>query len=88
MASTDWLTIYRTYSAAELAEEVTWLKVQMRNPFNAQGVGSKNYQRDVGELRGRLQAAIRVQQERGTSASQTPMERGDWGVPDFSSARF
>ena len=88
MASQEWLATYRTYGDDELATEVAFLKKQVSNPYVAMGVGSKNHTRDMADLRSRLHAATRIQQERGTSANLTPRENSEWGVPDFSQARF
>ncbi len=83
MASSAWLATYRTYDSDELAEEIVALKKQSKNQFISQNVGSKGYTRSVEETRDRLNAATRVQAERGRAA-MSPMQRGEFGVPDFS----
>jgi hypothetical protein len=59
----DWLIIYRSYSAEELANEITFLREEMENPYSAQGLGSQSAQRDMRQLRERLSAAVRVRAE-------------------------
>jgi hypothetical protein len=61
----DWLVTYRLYSAEELAEEIRFLREEMKNPYSAQGLGSQSAQRDMRELRNRLSAAFRVRAEQG-----------------------
>ena len=61
----DWLVIYRLYSAEELAEEIRFLREEMKNPYVAQGLGSQSAQRDLRALRERLAAAFRVRAENG-----------------------
>lgn len=61
----DWLVIYRTYSAEELAREVEFLKEELNNPYSAQGLGSQSAQRDLNSLKNRLSSALRVVGERG-----------------------
>jgi len=63
-ADSDWAVIYREYSTPELESEVTWLKTQLRNPFNAQTEGSRSYSRSMSELRQRLRQAYEVLNER------------------------
>jgi hypothetical protein len=77
----EWLKIYRKYTDAELTAEITWLKTQIRNPFNAQTEGNRSYSRSTAEFRDRLSAALEVQAERSNS---TPRH----GVADFSGVRF
>ncbi len=60
----DWLLIYRSYSAEELADEIVFLREEMRNPYSAQGLGSQSAQRDMRSLTNRLSAAVRVRDER------------------------
>jgi hypothetical protein len=59
----DWLIIYRSYSAEELANEIIFLRKEMENPYSAQGLGSQSAQRDLRQLRERLSAAVRVRGE-------------------------
>ncbi len=61
----EWLLIYRGYTDSELDEEVTWLRKQIRNPFNAQTEGNRSYSRSTAEMRTRLAAVAQVKQERG-----------------------
>lgn len=61
----DWLIIYRSYSVEELANEITFLREEMQNPYSAQGLGSQSAQRDMRELKNRLSAATRVRAEQG-----------------------
>lgn len=77
----EWLKIYRTYSEAELNAEITWLKTQVRNPYNAQTEGNRSYARSTAEFRDRLAAATQVQQERSNT---TPRH----GIADFSGVRL
>lgn len=89
MAAENWMEIYRSYTGEELAEEITSLKKDVRGAFSAQGSGGVNHQRDLGQLEARLQAAVRVQNERAhrnTGGGPNPMKgrvdfsRGnDWG---------
>lgn len=86
--SPDWIEIYKTYTGDELAAEITSLKnaISAASGITAQGVGSKNYARDLNHLTSRLAAAVRVQNLR-TSSAIGPRLSGHWGVPDFSSTR-
>lgn len=83
MASSEWIEIYRSYSAEELAEEIADLKLQLKRAsgINSQGIGSKSYQRDLLHLQNRLHAAIRVQRL-GSITSQR--DSNMWGIPDAS----
>lgn len=76
MASPEWLAIYRTYSPEKLQAKIDELEKQ-DSVFTSQGVGSKNYVKNLDELRGKLASAIRVQQERGN-----PKQPG-FGITDF-----
>ena len=78
--SDEWLSIYRTYSDAELAAEIATLKQLAANPFNAQTEGNRSYARSTTEVRDRLLAALQAQLER-----QAPEARH--GVADFSSVQ-
>ena len=75
----EWLKVYRGYSSAELAEEITWLRTQVRNPFNAQTEGSRSYARSTVEMRDRLSAATQISAE---NAQANTFVRH--GVADFS----
>lgn len=85
----DWIEIYRSYSATELAEDIERLKKAIREAdgISAAGAGSKNYQRDLIHLKTRLQAAIRVQGQTGSTAAGAAKAAGMWGVPDFTSTK-
>jgi hypothetical protein len=75
----SWLQIYRGYTDEELASEITWLKVQARNPFSVQSEGARSVTRSTSEMRDRLAAATQVTNERGGA------DRGlRHMVPDFS----
>lgn len=63
----EWLKIYEGYTDSELTEEVTWLKTQVRNPYNAQTEGQRSYARSTAEFRTRLAAATEVQRNRSNS---------------------
>lgn len=88
MASSDWIEIYGSYSAEELDAEIASLKQQLSaaNGMVSQGAGSKSYQRDLLHLQNRLHSAIRVRNNR-TSSALGPRDSGAWGVADFSGVR-
>lgn len=73
-----WLIIYRGYTDAELAKEISWLREQTRNPYSAQTEGQRSYARSTGEIRDRLAAATQAQRER------TPTTESRHGYADFS----
>jgi hypothetical protein len=80
MAASDWVEIYQAYSDEELRKEIVDLK-KLAVPFTGQTVGSKSYEKDLREVRDRLQAAIRVLKARGGAGSEA-----EWSaVADFSS---
>ena len=60
----DWLEIYRAYTADELTAEMASLRKSLAGGFVSQGSGSVSHQRDLADLRDRLRAATRVQNER------------------------
>ena len=64
MATNDWLLIYRTYEASELDDEITFLKKESKNIYLSQGVGGKNYSRNVTTIQDRLRAALQVKAEK------------------------
>lgn len=78
------MEIYRSYEPEELAAEIAQLKKDVRGGFMAQGHGGTNHQRDLAELRDRLAAAVRVQNERRSGRT------GQWqvGQADFSGNRW
>ena len=73
----EWLIAYRSYSDVDLTAEVSWLRTQVRNPYNAQGEGNRTYARSTAEFRTRLAAATQIQTER---TSREPRH----GIADFS----
>jgi len=79
MASTNWIEIYESYSAAELAQEIADLKAAAKegSNFTAQSVGGKSYQADLSNIEAKLAAAVRVQTNAGGSA------RNRVGVANF-----
>lgn len=74
----EWLTAYRGYSSSELADEITWLRTQIRNPYNAQTEGNRSYARSTSEMRTRLSAAQQVTNERA-NLSHIRHGRADFG---------
>ena len=80
------MEIYRSYNAADLAAEMLILRKDVAGSFSAQGSGSVNHQRDLQELRDRLQACTRVQNERANRNGPNPMKGsvsfggGRWGA--------
>jgi hypothetical protein len=81
MAASDWVEIYATYSAGELAAEIDALK-KLATPLSSQQIGSKSYTKDLREVRDRLQAANRVLRTRNASAADYT------AVADFSRIEF
>ena len=81
MAAEAWMEIYRAYTSDELNAEIVQLKKDVRGSFSGQGHGGTSHQRDLQELRDRLQAAVRVSNEKSKGPS-----RGTWkvGQVDFS----
>ena len=79
--SPEWLTIYRSYSDAELIAEATALKAQATN-LGSQTVGSQAYTSDLREVRDRLHAVITIQNDRRSAATNPSV-----GVVDFSGVR-
>lgn len=79
MASLEWMEIYRTYTPAELDAEITALKGQA-TLYTSQTMGEKSYAKDLVMVQNRLQAAVRVRNERNHRYSNPA-----YGVPDFSS---
>lgn len=85
MAAENWMEIYRSYTAEDLVEEMEQLRKDVKGSFASQGSGGVQHSRDLQELRDRLQAATRVQNERAA--------RGGGGNPhkgqvDFSGGRW
>jgi hypothetical protein len=79
MASLEWMEIYRTYSPAELDAEIIALKGQA-TLYTSQTMGEKSYAKDLVMVQNRLQAAVRVRNERSSRYTNP-----SYGVPDFSS---
>jgi hypothetical protein len=83
MAADQWMEIYRSYESEELDVEIAQLRKDVRGSFTAQGAGSVNHSRDLGELRDRLHAASRVKSERREDATpmrgQVSFRRNGWG---------
>jgi hypothetical protein len=84
MAAENWMEIYRSYDAPELAEEITQLKKDLRGSLSAQGSGSVSHQRDTAMLESRLQAATRVKNERANRNKGNGMK----GTVNFSRNRW
>lgn len=69
MANPEWLEIFRSFTPDELTAHVTALKEEI-SVYATQAIGQKSYTKDLGELRGQLASAIRVQTERANSTTQ------------------
>ena len=68
----SWLTIYRRYTANQLADEIGKLKAQLDNPYESVTSGGKSATRNLENLADRLEKALRVQAERsGSFVSRT-----------------
>jgi hypothetical protein len=78
MATADWVEIYHGYTAPELQAVIDKLKRQIDTPYDSQTEGSKSYQKNLAELRTRLQAATRVMRQK---KGQAP---ASYAVADFS----
>jgi hypothetical protein len=78
MAVEEWEPLYRDYSSADLAAEITSLKAQKANMYATQNVGSKGYSKDLRLISEQLTAATKVKRER----LQTTESRV--GLADFS----
>lgn len=68
------MEIYRSYDGTDLAVEMVQLRRDLAGGFASQGSGSVQHSRDLGELRDRLQAATRVQNERKNRSRGNPMK--------------
>lgn len=79
MASLEWMEIYRAYTPEEIETEITSLKNQA-TLYTSQTSGEKSYTKDLILVQNRLQAAIRVRNER-TIGSRRPSV----ALADFSS---
>ncbi|MES2569350.1 MAG: hypothetical protein V4710_04765 [Verrucomicrobiota bacterium] len=77
MASPEWLEIYRNYDDAKLDQEIAEIEAE-KSVYTSQGVGNKNYTKDLSEIRGRLSSAYRVKSERKHPVNQSV------GQVDFS----
>jgi hypothetical protein len=80
MAAAQWMEIYRSYTGDELTQEIADLKADLKGAYASQSSGSISHQRNIGELRDRLQAATRVINER--AGAHDPSKRV--GQADFS----
>ena len=78
----NWVSIYRAYSAEDLADEITFLKKQSRNPFVSQTEGNRSYSLAPSQISERLAAAMQVKQERANPRARRH------GVADFSGIRM
>jgi hypothetical protein len=72
------MEIYRSYSPEELDGEITMLKSQA-TLYTTQTQGEKSYTKALDIIQNRLQAAIRVRNERSNRYSNPSS-----AVPDFS----
>lgn len=89
MATIAWEEIYRSYTQGELEAEMTSLKKSLAGGFVSQGASNVSHSRDIMELRDRLQAAVRIWNEKFPSGdpgadAPTPAYRGRRGTVDFS----
>jgi ribosomal protein L29 len=82
MSVADWKTIYRAYSGEELTTEIEELKADLKHGLRAQGGGGTSHERDLSELRDRLNAATQIQREK---SGKKIYRRGqvDFGETDF-----
>jgi hypothetical protein len=60
----EWLITYRSYSDADLEDEIEWLRAQSRQPFEQQTEGARSWARNSAAIRDRLAAATVVLGER------------------------
>jgi len=60
----EWLETFRSWDSDKLNDHIESLEGQI-TIFSSQGVGSKNFTRDLGELRTQLSAATRAKAEKG-----------------------
>ena len=75
MAYTDNLEVYQSFTTTELTEEIARLKTA-RKGYLSQSAGSKAYTQDLRRVDDMLRAAVRVQNERGSSVSTAAGSRG------------
>ena len=82
MAAEQWMEIYRSYEPDELNAEIVQLKKDVRGSFASQGHGGTQHSRDLAELRDRLNAAVRVSNEKSKGGSwkvgQVDFSRNTW----------
>ncbi len=78
MASSEWMEIYRAYTPEEIENEITNLKREA-TLYTQQTSGEKSYTKELRLVQDRLQAAIRVRNERTIGA-----RRPSVAMPDFS----
>lgn len=77
MASSEWLEIYRSYTAGELDEEILKLRKDLDGGFTGQNSGGTGHTRDLADLKNRLHAATRVRNQRSGN------QQARRGVVDF-----
>lgn len=80
MAYIDHLEVYQSYSSTELSEEITRLKTA-RKGYLSQSAGSKSFTQDLRRIDDMLRAAVRVQNERGSTRTGADSR----ATADFSS---
>lgn len=81
MAATDYYTLYRSKTDAELDAAIVALEKQLDAAFTSQTVGSKSYTRDMNIVKDRLQAAAYIKSERTSDATGIDPHSG---VVDYS----
>jgi hypothetical protein len=77
MASPEWIEIFEGWDTEKIRAHMTRLEGDI-SVYVSQGIGSKNYTKDLGELRGQLAAATRVLKARASKGNS------GFGVSDFS----
>jgi|APCry1669189000_1035189.scaffolds.fasta_scaffold46409_2 hypothetical protein len=78
MASSEWMEIYRSYTPEEIENEITGLKKEA-TLYTQQTSGEKSYTKELRLVQDRLQAAIRIRNERTLGA-----RRPSVAFPNFS----
>jgi len=79
VANPEWLEIFDNWDGPKIQKHITELEEQI-SVFTSQGVGQKNYVKDLAELRGQLSAAYRVLKNRRQPLGSNP----GFGISDFS----
>jgi hypothetical protein len=67
----SYLSIYRSYTNDELAEEIEALKTQLRDPYSSVGSGGNNASRDPEFIAAKLEGALKAQRERSAGKAGT-----------------